>query len=215
MQTGHHPARIGEELLGGSRLFVVSNRGPLSIVPDEESPDRLSARRGSGGLVTALGGIAAHLPVTWVAAALDDGDRVAARSRGSLERIVRAALPGHDLRLVLVALPEEVHRAYYGVVANPFLWFLQHGLELGQEVAADDGSLLDAWRTGYVAANERMAAATLRAIARVERPVVWVHDYQLYLVPELIRRARPDATIAHFTHIPWPAHSAWEMAPDP
>lgn len=226
MQPGY-PARIGEELLGGTRLYIVSNRGPLSIVPDEESPDRLAARRGSGGLVTALGGIAAHLPVTWVAAALDEGDRAAARSRGSLERIVRAALPGHDLRLVLVTLPPAVHHAYYRVVANPFLWFLQHGLDDaaagfdqmpvgGPTVRATTSEdLLDAWRTGYVAANERMAAATLRAIAHVERPVIWVHDYQLYLVPALIRRARPDATIAHFTHIPWPAPAAWDAAPDP
>lgn len=199
-------------LPAGGRLVIVSNRGPLSIVPDDVSPDRLTARRGSGGLVTALGGIAAHLPVTWVAAALEDGDRIAARSRRTLERIVRAALPDQDLELVLEPLPASIHDPYYRVVANPFLWFLQHGL-VAEARAVDRPTLMDAWTGGYRPANERLAAAAVRAVAGADHPIIWVHDYQLYLAPALIRAARPDATIGHFTHIPWPEPATWAAAP--
>ncbi len=206
------PHEAGADLRAAERLFIVSNRGPLSIIPDDDAPDGLTAERGAGGLVTALGGLAGRLPVTWIAAALGEGDRLAARRRGLLDRIVQDALPDQDLQLVLEALPREVHERHYRVFANPFLWFLQHGLaNEARRLAGDD--LIAAWHGGYVAANARLAAATIRAIAGTPRPLVWVHDYQLYLVSEHVRAARPDATLAHFSHIPWPAPEAWSILP--
>jgi trehalose 6-phosphate synthase len=78
----HDATRAGlvEELLGpDGRLFVVSNRGPITFEADPDAPGGLDAARGSGGLVTALAELGRHAPITWVAAALSDGDRVAAR----------------------------------------------------------------------------------------------------------------------------------------
>ena len=70
------------ELLGAhGRLIVVSNRGPITFEQDGRGPGHLTAARGSGGLVTALAELGRHAPVTWVAAALSEGDRTAARAR--------------------------------------------------------------------------------------------------------------------------------------
>jgi trehalose 6-phosphate synthase len=76
-----------------------------------------------------------------------------------------------------------------------------------------DADLLDAWRTGYRPANHAIADATVRATQGVERPVILIQDYHLYLVAERIRERRPDATILHFTHIPWPPESIWQVIP--
>ena len=63
--------------------------------------------------------------------------------------------------------------------------------------------------------NEDLARAVLDEIRDVERPVVMVHDYQLYTLPALIRRARPDAFLHHFVHIPWSQSDSWRVLPAP
>ncbi len=227
------PGDLLAELLGTrGRLIVASNRGPLAFEADPDAPAGLTAGRGSGGLVTALAGLGRLAPVTWVAAALSAGDRLAARvmtehdgALGALDgagdravadrvaALVAESLPGQDLRLAYQVLPEEVYRGYYHAVANPFLWFLQHqmyALPYGPNV---DAALLDAWRTGYRPANAAFARAVVRAAEGVERPIVLLQDYHLYLAAPEIRARRPDATILHFTHIPWPAESQWQVLP--
>ncbi len=244
------------ELLGpGGRLFVVSNRGPLAFARDDAAPCGLTASRGSGGLVTALAELGRHAPVTWIAAALSEGDRLAAavlaeeggrlaaaagaggltgvdgpadrmrstsveRSTGPepalatrVRQLVEDGLPGQDLKLVLETLPEDVYQGYYHVVANPFLWFLQHQMYALPYEPLVDAALLDAWRTGYRPANVAFAEAVVRATEGVERPIVLIQDYHLYLTAQEIRVRRPDATILHFTHIPWPAASLWQVLP--
>src|SRR5947199_1717818 len=101
------------------RLIVVSNRGPVSFARDENG-ERV-ARRGGGGLVTALRGLLAHHDVTWVASAASDEDRaVAAESGGIVEE--------DAYRLRLVAHDANAYHRFYNVVANPLLWFIHHYL---------------------------------------------------------------------------------------
>ncbi|MFL5778539.1 MAG: trehalose-6-phosphate synthase [Chloroflexota bacterium] len=220
------------EILGPrGRLFVVSNRGPITFEMDRRTSDGLTASRGSGGLVTALAEVGRFAPITWVAAAASPGDRLAApelarahrpvtalpEEARSLARRVRERvdqlLPGQDLRLIYEALPEAMYRGYYETVSNPFLWFLQHqmyGLPYGPLI---DDELLSAWRTGYRPANEMLAAAVVEATRGIDRPVVLLQDYHLYLAASYIRASRPDATILHFNHIPWPPASIWQVLP--
>src|SRR3954454_7086951 len=100
------------------RLIVVSNRGPVSFA--REGGARV-ARRGGGGLVTALRGLLAHHEVTWVASAAGDEDRAVAAESGGIvdEENVRLRLVAHD--------PDAYHR-FYNEVANPLLWFIHHYL---------------------------------------------------------------------------------------
>ncbi len=234
------PLRQDDRLGPNGRLIVVSNRGPITFELEPDAPAGLTGDRGPGGLVTALAELGRHLPVSWVAAALTPGDIVAAealgrdvgharlrrrsggrsrvgvrdaRIRARVDALIRERLPGQDLRLHLVVLPEEIFEPYYRRICNPFLWFVQHLMyepAYGPNVDAD---LLAAWRTGYVPANERLADGALRAAARIRSPLVLLQDYHLYLAAGRIRLRRPDATILHFTHIPWPPVSVWQLLP--
>ena len=200
----------------GERLVVLSNRGPLTF---RHRAERWSAKRGSGGLVTALAELGRHAPVTWVSAAMGAADRAAAaalsgsaRERAAIEEAISRQLPGQDLRIVLAEVPEQAYAAHYGTVANPFLWFMQHQMyQLPYEPLVDE-RLVDAWRDGYRVVNHELAMAAARA-ADGRRPIVLLQDYHLYLAAESLREARPDALLLHFNHIPWPSDSSWQVLP--
>jgi len=186
-------------------LVIVSNRGPIGF---RRGPGgELETSRGAGGLVTALRPLVDRHDVTWVASAMSDADRELARTGRRAER----SASGSPFALRLVAHDPEVYRLFYGVVANPVLWFVQHRLwALRQDPDAD---LSRAWEHGYVEANRALAAAAVAELDRMPGAPVFVHDYHLYLVPALVRAARPGARIAHFTHVPWVGPDDWAVLP--
>jgi len=189
------------------KLIVVSNRGPLSFGRDEDGAR--VARRGAGGLVTALAPLVSHHDVTWIASALSDEDRAVA-AEGAVEETAR---DGSSYRLRLVAHRPSAYDLYYNVVANPAFWFVQHGLwELKQDPDRDLG---DAWENGYVVVNQAFADAVLEELEREPAATVFFHDYHLYVAPALVRAQRPEAALAHFTHIPWVDAEAWSVLPTP
>ena len=140
-----------------------------------------------------------------------DPASLAARARELIDEL----LPEQDLRLRLTALSEAVFEPYYNVVANPFLWFLQHEMYAPAWGPNIDGPLLDAWRTGYRPANRALGEAAAQAATEAgsDRPVILLQDYHLYLAGERIRELLPEATILHFNHVPWPADSTWQLLP--
>lgn len=162
----------------------------------DENGERVE-RRGGGGLATALRGLVEQHDVTWIANAMTDEDRVVA---------------GEEQRgTVLLAQDRDVYHEYYNVIANPTLWFLQHMLwNLGYTPDFDRG----AWDS-YALVNDSMARAALAVLDRDPSAAVFFHDYHLYLAPSIVRRARPDALMSHFIHVPWPETDAWTvLAPD-
>ncbi|HEY2207730.1 MAG TPA: trehalose-6-phosphate synthase [Gaiellaceae bacterium] len=192
------------------KLLVVSNRAPVSYQRDPGGAR--VARRGGGGVVTALGGLLAHHDVTWVASAMSEEDRaVAAEHEGSFDEETR---DGAAYRLRLVAHDPAAYDRYYNVLANPTLWFLQHYL-WGLGSAPDfDPRLHEAWDAGYVPVNEAFAAATLEELEREPDAAVMFHDYHLYVAPRLVREARPELVTSHFVHIPWPEPDYWHALPE-
>jgi trehalose 6-phosphate synthase len=191
------------------KLLVVSNRAPVTYL--REPDGARTARRGGGGVVTALGGLLAHHDVTWVASAMSREDgAVAAERDGSF---VEETADGAAYRLRLVPHEPQVYDRFYNVLANPTLWFLQHYL-WGLGSAPDFGPRLhEAWSGGYVPVNEAFAAATLEELEREPEAAVLFHDYQLYLAPALVRAARPEVLTSHFVHIPWPEPDYWHALP--
>ncbi len=171
-----------------------------------------TAKRGGGGLVTALAGLLAHHDVTWIASALTDEDRVvAAEAGGSFEEEAR---DGARYRQRLVVHEPEVYDRFYNVVANPTLWFLQHYL-WGLGTAPDLGpAFQQAWDEGYARVNDAFAEATLAELEREPGAAVFFHDYHLYLAPRLVRERRPDVVTSHFIHIPWPQPDYWHALPE-
>ncbi len=159
--------------------------------------------------MTALRPLVDRNDVIWVASAMGEVDRDVAAAGRRTER----SQSGSPFSLRLVAHDADVYRLFYGVVANPALWFVQHGLwDLKRDPGAD---LLPAWRDGYVEANRALAAAVVEELDRVPDAPVFVHDYHLYLVPAFVRAERPAVRLAHFTHVPWVGPDAWSVLPAP
>ncbi|CAN5372211.1 glycosyltransferase family 20 protein [soil metagenome] len=191
-------------LLGDRRLIIATNRGPVTFTSGADGS--LRPRRGSGGLVTALGQIGRHVPVTWIAAAMSEGERRAAAD----PKLLRQVAGDDAIRLRFASVERFVFEQAYNVIANPLLWFLQHQMWNLPERPVIDMATMRAWERGYVALNEAFAAAVLAQTRSDRRPRIMLHDYHLYTAAESIRHARPGAVLSHFTHIPWPPSSIWQ-----
>ena len=186
------------------KLIVVSNRGPISY--DRADGER-RAKRGAGGLVTALAPLVSHHDVTWIASAISDEDRAVAAA-GTVDETAR---DGSSYRLRLVDHQPSAYDLYYNVIANPALWFVQHGLwDLKHDPDRDLGR---AWEDGYVPVNRIFADAVLEELEQEPDAAVLFHDYHLYLAPAFVRERRPHAALAHFTHIPWVRADRWSVLP--
>ena len=204
---------------GRHRLLVASNRGPVTFRVADGG--EFVARRGGGGLVTALGALAQLHEVTWVSHALGDGD-VEMRDSVGGRAFEEHARGGGSYRLRLVGQPDRTYDGYYLEIANPLLWFLQHRLYGFGWDPTITRATHNAWRS-YRAINERIARALAEELDHAserdgEPPFVMVHDYHLFLVPGMLReltarQARPNPFVQFFLHIPWPDPGAWRALP--
>lgn len=199
------------ELLKDRNLIIVSNRGPVTYHTDENGA--LTYQRGGGGLVTALTGLAKHVDACWVASALTGEDRALK------EGIFPFGETDGALEVEFLDLDEQAYEAYYNVIANPLLWFLQHSMWDFVREPNIDKATWHAWDTGYVAVNRRFAEAVVQRIEHSQqRTLVMLQDYHLYLVPRFIRQLLPNRnryTLLHFIHIPWPGAEDWGLLPPP
>ncbi len=181
---------------GGRPIFVVSNREPVSHVHDGKGIRELQP---ASGLVTALQPIMHACGGVWVAHGSGDADRAVGD---------RVGLPSDDpfytLRRVWLD-PEEEAGYYYGF-ANEGLWPLCHIVHERPQFRAAD------WEH-YRAVNHKFATALLEEMEKVDAPIVLVQDYHFALLPQMIKRQRPDARVSLFWHIPWPNFEAFGICP--
>jgi len=158
-----------------SPLVVASNRGPVSFQRNDEG--ELVGERGSGGLVTALAGVLFESDATWLAAAMTDGDHEVAAS-------------GHPIdvepagRAAFVDVPKERYDGYYNGVSNRVLWQLHHYLFDLSYLPSWDVESRQIW-DDYREVNRLFAQALDQY--RDREPVYLVQDYQLSMVPGLLR----------------------------
>src|SRR5215208_6682266 len=187
-------------------LVLVSNRGPVTFQEDG------SIKRGTGGLVTALTGLASHRDAVWIASAMSDDDARVQREHGD-EAFPISAPHGGEFHVRFVESDPAAYDGFYNVFANPMLWFIQHylwDLSNAPDIRREE---VEAFEFGYNVVNEDLARAVLDEIDGQDEPVVMVHDYHLYTLPALVRRVRPDAFLHHFIHIPWTQSDAWRVLP--
>jgi trehalose 6-phosphate synthase len=172
-------------------IVVASNRGPVSFARADDGA--LIAERGSGGLVTALSGLLFESDATWLSVAMTDADRQVAASGSSIH--VEPA--GHA---AFVDIEPDRYDGYYNGIANRVLWQLHHYLFDLAYLPAWDAETRQIWND-YREVNTSIAEGLAKEGDR--DPVYLVQDYQLALVPALLRERRPAARIAHFTHTPF------------
>jgi trehalose 6-phosphate synthase len=193
----------------GRRLVLVSHRGPIEYYVDRAG--HLRARRGSGGVVTALSGLAPLVDLSWVAAAMTDADREVALRRGAHSRV---SLGTGRSWLRFVSIPEEMYDLHYSVMSNPILWFVQHSLCDEFKLPEIRQQMRRAWREGYLPVNWLFAQAVAKELkGSLLSPYVMIQDYHLYMCPSYLRQLAPTAIIQHFIHTPWPPPSVWADIP--
>jgi trehalose 6-phosphate synthase/phosphatase len=177
------------------RVLIVANRLPVTVHPTESG---IEVQKSSGGLATGL--LRPHeqsggLWIGWSGAT----DELSSEQRAELDRKLA------DMRLVPVPLTADQVARYYEGFSNGVLWPLFHYLldQMPQHVRD--------WEP-YVEANERFAEIVAEQYR--EGDLIWVHDYQLLLLPELLRQRLPDARIGFFLHIPFPSEELFRALPE-
>ena len=188
-------------------LVLVSNRGPVTFQEDG------SVKRGTGGLVTALTGLASHRDAVWIASAMTRRRRAASSARTATSRSRSRRPHGGEFHVRFVESDADAYDGFYNVIANPMLWFIQHYLWDQSNAPDIRREEVEAFEQGYCVVNEDLAQAVLQEIEDDEEPVVMVHDYHFYTLPGIIREQRPDVFLHHFIHIPWTQPDAWRVLP--
>ncbi len=175
------PAERSEKTLGEKyRFVVVANRLPVDEAVDDTG--RRGWTRSPGGLVSALHPTVRSRGGSWICWAGGTGQ---APRPFSLD----------GMRLYPIGLSGEELDYYYEGESNATIWPLYHD-------AVQTPEFHRHWRQAYTRVNERFAAAAAELAA--PGAVVWIHDYQLQLVPAMLRELRPDLRIGFFLHIPFP-----------
>jgi trehalose 6-phosphate synthase len=195
---------------GGRRVILVSNRGPVQY--GREGGARTTTR-GAGGLVTALSVLGRQLQDgVWVCSAMSDEDFVVARESPGGQ--YPPELGDDRLRVRLVALDPDAQDAFYTVIANPLLWFIQHHLYDLNAAPNITRRETDAFESGYAAVNRHFAEVVADEVdAAGGEAIVMVHDYHFYLLPAEVRLRCPGVVLHHFVHIPWPEPDSWRVLP--
>ncbi len=192
--------RLFREAFPDERFVVVSNREPYEHRWGEDVGE-VQVRQPAGGLTSALDPVLQSVGGVWIAwgsgeadaEVVDDHDRVQVPPDDPSYTLRRLWLDQHD-----------IHRYYLGF-SNQFLWPLCHLRPTLTRVR-------ERYWERYRRVNRRFAEAVLDEVRGVEG-AVWFHDYHLALAPAAVRERRPDLSLAHFWHIPWPPLEVFRVAP--
>ncbi len=170
-------------------FVVVANRLPVDRV--ENADGSVDWRTSPGGLVTALEPIMRAHEGAWVGWHGAPTEELEPFSNGGME-------------LVPVGLSHEEVELYYEGFSNGTLWPLYHDVIAHPEFHRE-------WWVAYRKVNQRFAERTAEVAER--NALVWIQDYQLQLVPQMLRSMRPDLRIGFFLHIPFPPTELYQQLP--
>lgn len=177
------------------RYLIVSNRLPVTVTP---TGDGFDLNPSAGGLATAMAGLGGTGDTLWIGwpgetSGLSDGMR---------EQLDRELL---GRGLVSVHLSAAEVQGFYEGFSNGVLWPLFH--------YKIDRVNMDAWRDweAYESVNRKFAEAIVAQWREGDR--IWIHDYQLLLVPAMLRELLPHACIGFFLHIPFPSLEVFRTLP--
>jgi trehalose 6-phosphate synthase len=173
----------------GHNFVIVANRLPVDRVHDADGS--LRWQRSPGGLVTALAPVMRSRDGAWVGWVGAPDEAPEPFESG-----------GISLRAVPVSASEITD--YYEGFSNASLWPLYHDVIVPAEFHRE-------WWDAYRTVNQRFARET--ALAAAHGATVWIQDYQLQLVPAMLREARPDLRIGFFLHIPFPPTELFAQLP--
>lgn len=177
------------------KLHIVSNRLPFSI---EEEEQEFKLKPSVGGLATGMKSVYKDFEGKWIGWPGEARDKYSDKETKTIDKMLKKE--GCES----VWLNSHEVEAFYEGFCNRTIWPLFH--YFNQFVDYSD----EFW-DAYVEVNRRFADKTLE-IAK-DGDHVWVHDYQLMLVPQMLKSAKPNLTIGFFLHIPFPSFEVFRMLP--
>ncbi|MEB2775658.1 bifunctional alpha,alpha-trehalose-phosphate synthase (UDP-forming)/trehalose-phosphatase [Algoriphagus sp. D3-2-R+10] len=176
-----------------SKTIIVSNRLPISL---RHRNGRFEFKPSAGGLATGLGSIykeGENIWIGWPGNTVDDPEQRA-----------EIILELHELKMAPVFLSKEDVEEFYEGFSNETLWPAFHYFTQYMVYNPEH------WEA-YVRVNQKFCDAILKKAGPDD--TIWVHDYQLLLLPQMLREVLPNATIAFFQHIPFPSYEIIRMIP--
>jgi len=185
--------------LTGEKIIVVSNREPYVHTKNEDG--EIQVHRPASGLVTAVEPVMRACSGTWIAHGGGNADRETVDAHDRV--MVPPDKPEYNLRRIWLTQEEE--KGYYYGFSNEGFWPLCHIAHVRPVFRTSD------WEQ-YVKINQRFADAVVTE-ADSDNPVVLVQDYHFALLPGMIRKLLPKATIITFWHIPWPNPESFGICP--
>lgn len=197
--TAERLKEFTKDILKGRPIVMVSNREPYIHT---KNGGKISYYIPASGPVTAIEPIMQSCGGTWIAHGSGDADRLVVTKKNKIQ--VPPDDPKYTLRRIWLTKEEEV--GYYYGFSNEGLWPLCHIAHNRPTFRKED------WEE-YKKVNQKFADTVLEEIKNYDRPIVLVQDYQLALVPKMIKEKRPGAIIGLFWHIPWPSAESFSICP--
>lgn len=178
------------------KTIIVSNRLPLNVCIQESGDVKVSPS--VGGLATGMKSIHQNSESLWIGWAGVPSDEI---DHSIAQEIKNLAF---NEKCITVDLSEQEIKDYYFGFSNRVLWPLFHYFM--EFVDYDETQ----WKT-YRKVNEKFAEAILENLNEGDK--IWIHDYQLLLVPQMVKEKRPDVSIGFFLHIPFPSYEIFRTLP--
>lgn len=188
-----------KKLLQSKKMIVVSNREPYMHVHEGKE---IKCIIPASGMITAMEPILKACGGIWIASGTGDADKE------TVDKNDKVQVPFEDPKYTLRRLwqtKEEIDHFYYGF-SNEGLWPLCHIAHERPTFRKED------WNY-YKKVNEDFAKAILEETADEEQPFILIQDYHFALLPELIKKEKPNAKVAIFWHIPWPNPESFGICP--
>ncbi len=177
------------------KIHIVSNRLPFSI---KEEGEEISLEASVGGLATGMKSIYKDYGGTWIGWPGIDSDSISDEKQQKINNLFNKE------KCASVHLnSEEIHLFYEGF-SNRTIWPLFHYFTQFADFNQADWEI-------YKAVNQKFADKAVETLE--DGDAVWVHDYQLLLVPEMIKSKKPNVTVGFFLHIPFPSYEVFRILP--
>ncbi len=178
-----------------SRFLIISNRLPVQLNLSENNIDVTPS---VGGLATGMMSVSKSFNSLWIGWSGIDNDKLS----GKQQDLVSRALENE--KCVDVHLTQQEVELYYEGFSNKTIWPLFH--YFNQFVHYDD----DQWQA-YKKVNQKFADVIAENMEGVDK--IWIHDYHLLLLPQMVKQRFPNTTIGFFLHIPFPSYELFRILP--
>jgi trehalose 6-phosphate synthase/phosphatase len=178
-----------------SRFLIVSNRLPVQI---EIADDQIEVKSSVGGLATGMMSVSQSFDSLWIGWSGIDNSNLSPEQTNMVQQALERE------KCVNVELTNEEVELYYEGFSNKTIWPLFH--YFNQFVVYEEEQWL-----AYQRVNQKFAEVISENMDGVDK--VWIHDYHLLLLPAMVKKMHPEATIGFFLHIPFPSYELFRILP--